>query len=635
MIRSLVIGTAGHIDHGKSSLVEALTGIHPDRLKEEQERGITIDLGFANLSLGETCQVGFVDVPGHERFIKNMLAGVGGIDAVLLVVAADESVMPQTREHFDICRLLSIQTGVLAITKADLVPEDLLELVALEIQEFVRGSFLEGKPIIPVSARSGRGLAELKEALLGVCKSTPQRDWRTAFRMPIDRCFTLRGFGTVVTGTLLSGSLRKEDEVKLYPVGLKARIRGLQVHSESVEQACAGQRVAINLPNLEVGQIRRGMEISVPGRFRPVSTCFARAELLPSAPAYLARRTQVRFHHGSSEIMATIKPVSGSEIQPGQAGFVRVALKQSILMLPGDKFIIRRLSPMATLGGGTVLDICPPRGKESANGIVASLESIASLAPHELLLQQARRNGFRGLSEHQMLSQTVLGRNAVLDIARSLVQRGVLRLVSEEPFLLMDGSCFTQVTEHLLTILEEFHQQNRLAAGISKEQLGSSTGRVLQPSALRAALNELALQNKIVIDNDLVHLPNRPVVLGEAESAAKEQIERAFQQAGWKVPVLDEVLAALTIPKDQARKLVVLLAKEKRLIKVSESLVFHSDSISRLKLLLSNYRTQSDRIDVGKFKDLTDISRKYAIPLLEYLDRERVTRRVGDHRLIL
>jgi selenocysteine-specific elongation factor len=276
MARNLVVGTAGHIDHGKSSLVEALTGLHPDRLKEEKLRGITIDLGFASLGLRDGSQIGFVDVPGHERFIKNMLAGVGGIDAILLVVAADESIKPQTREHFDICKLLKVPAGVVAISKVDLVDQELVELVKLEVQEFVKSSFLEAAPIVPVSVKSGLGLANLTDALRRLAEATTRRDPNAAFRLPIDRCFTLRGFGTVVTGTLLSGTLRKEDEVAIYPTGLRARVRGLQVHSAPTEEAVAGQRTAVNLPNLEVSQIHRGMEISVPERFSPVSICDAR-----------------------------------------------------------------------------------------------------------------------------------------------------------------------------------------------------------------------------------------------------------------------------------------------------------------------------------------------------------------------
>ena len=636
MARHLVVGTAGHIDHGKSSLVEALTGSHPDRLKEEQLRGITIDLGFANLRLADGTQLGFVDVPGHERFIKNMLAGVGGIDAIILVVAADESIKPQTREHFDICRLLEIPAGVIAITKADLVDSELIELVTLEVQEFVKGSFLEAAPIVPVSVKSGLGLAHLTDALRKLAGATSPRSSHAAFRLPIDRCFTLHGFGTVVTGTLLSGRLRKEDEVVIYPTGLRTRVRGLQVHSESRDEAVAGQRTAVNLPNLEVSQIHRGMEISVPERFSPVPAWDARIELLDTSPVSISRKTSLRLHHGTSEIVAVLRPVGLRQIQRGGIGFVRVALDRPVLALPGDRFIIRQLSPAVTLGGGTILDIDPVKNRKlSSQDRIEWLESLRPLDPREMLYSCVKRCAALGMTEPQILSQVALDKAAVRELISSLVNEGRLTLVASEPLLVVEHRNFARLKEQATSYLEAFHGKNPLAIGVSREQLNSDLGKSCHSLALRAALNQLAESQKILIQNDLVSLSGRTVVLKSAESAAKAQIEDAFLRAGWKVPALDEVLASVTVPPDQARKLVSLLAKEKRLVKVSENLLFHAESIVRLRELLTDYKKQSPQIDVSRFKTLTEISRKYAIPLLEFLDRERVTRRVGDHRVIL
>jgi selenocysteine-specific elongation factor len=636
MAKHLVVGTAGHIDHGKSSLVEALTGLHPDRLKEEKLRGITIDLGFASLGFTDGSQIGFVDVPGHERFIKNMLAGVGGIDAVLLVVAADESIKPQTREHFDICKLLKVSAGVLAITKADLVDSELVELVKLELQEFVKGSFLETAPIVPVSARSGLGLTNLTDALRKLADTTARRNSEAAFRLPIDRCFTLHGFGTVVTGTLLSGTLKKEDEVVIYPTGLKARIRGLQVHSKATDEAVAGQRTAVNLPNLEVSQIHRGMVLSMPERFSPISTCEAKIELLDSSPISISRKTTMRLHHGTSEVVSALSPIGARQIRPGDSGFVRIALDHPVLALPGDRFIVRQLSPAVTLGGGTILDVEPVKSRKvSARGRFEWLKSLEPLDVRELLCSYAKRNSLFGLTEAQILSQVVLDKVAVRKHIDSLVTEGRLRLVSEEPSLVMESASFAQLMTSAVDYLDAFHNKNPLSTGLSKEQLSSGLGKTCHPLALKVALSQLVEQKKIVIQNDLVSLSGRTVVLKGEESVAKAQIEEAFHRAGWKVPALDEVLATVTVPPDQARKLVGLLAKEKRLVKVSENLLYHTDSIARLKALLTDYKKLSAQIDVGKFKDLTDISRKYAIPLLEFLDRERVTRRIGDHRVIL
>ena len=636
MASNLVVGTAGHIDHGKSSLVEALTGLHPDRLKEEKLRGITIDLGFANLRFSDGSQIGFVDVPGHERFIKNMLAGVGGIDAVMLVVAADESIKPQTREHFDICKLLEIPAGLVAITKADLVGSDLVELVKLEVQEFVKASFLEASPIVPVSVKSGLGLASLTGALRTLADAAKPRNRNAAFRLPIDRCFTLRGFGTVVTGTLLSGRLRKDDEIAIYPSGLKARVRGLQVHSATTDEAAAGQRTAVNLPNLEVSQIHRGMELSVPERFSPISDCDARIQLLRTSPVSISRKTTFRLHLGTLEVVATLRPISSKHVQPGESGLVRIGLDDPILALPGDKFIFRQLSPAVTLGGGTILDIEPRKPPRlSSKSRLEWLESLQPTHLHELLYCQAKRNALFGITEAQILSQSVLEKAAVRGLVASLVKEDRLRVVSDEPLLVLEPASFALLMEQTLAYLDAFHSKNPLSTGISKEQLNSGLGRSCHPLALKAALGQLARANKIQVQNDLVSLSGRTVVLKGAESAAKAQIEEAFLRAGWKVPALDEVLASVAVPPVQARKLVSLLAKEKRLIRISENLLYHAESIARLKELLTDYKKQSVQIDVGKFKDLTDISRKYAIPLLEFLDRERVTRRVGDCRVIL
>ena len=567
MAKYVVVGTAGHIDHGKSSLVEALTGLHPDRLQEEKLRGITIDLGFASLGFSDGSQIGFVDVPGHERFIKNMLAGVGGIDAVLLVVAADESIKPQTKEHFDICKLLRIPAGLVAITKADLVDSELVDLVKLEVQDFLKGSFLEQAPIIPVSARSRLGLADLTDALRKLADATPQRNSKAAFRLPIDRCFTLHGFGTVVTGTLLSGALNKEDEVAIYPQGIKTRVRGLQVHSRATDAAVAGQRTAVNLPNVEVSQIHRGMEISVPERFSPVSTCDARIQLLDGSPISIGRKTKMRLHLGTSEIVCSLRPIGSHEIQPGNCGFVRIALDYPILALPGDRFIVRQLSPAVTLGGGTILDVRPSKAQKiSARSSVEWLESLQPLDLRELLYSHVKRSAFLGMTEPQILSQVILDKPAVRELVGSLISEGRLRLVSPEPLLVMEPTSFVRLMEQVVTYLDGFHGKNPLSTGISKERLSSAFGKTCHPLSLKAALNQLAETKTLLIENELVSLSGRTVVLNGEESAAKAQIEHAFFQAGWKVPVLDEVLAAVTIPPDQARKLVSLLAKEKRLV---------------------------------------------------------------------
>ncbi|MGB9606189.1 MAG: selenocysteine-specific translation elongation factor, partial [Bryobacteraceae bacterium] len=351
-MKHVIVGTAGHIDHGKTALVKALTGIETDRLEEEKRRGISIELGFAHLDLGPDLRLGFVDVPGHERFVKTMLAGAWGIDLVLLVVAADESIKPQTREHFDICRLLSIRRGLVALTKADLVEADLLELVRLEVEEFVAGSFLEGAPVIPVSAVTGQGLEELKKALAAVGAETPEKDATRHFRLPVDRAFSLRGFGTIVTGTLVSGTVASDEEIEAHPAGWRLRVRSIQVHGQAVERARAGQRTALNIAGAEPAEVSRGTVLTAPGLFRPVTQFDARLELLPSARP-LKNRAPVHFHAGTAEIEAEVRLLEGTDaLQPGQSCWARILLREPTLLLPGDRFIIRMFSPVVTIGGG-------------------------------------------------------------------------------------------------------------------------------------------------------------------------------------------------------------------------------------------------------------------------------------------
>jgi selenocysteine-specific elongation factor len=635
-MKSIVIGTAGHIDHGKSTLVKALTGTDPDRLKEEKERGITIDIGFASLQLDPGVQVGFIDVPGHERFIKNMLAGVGGIDAVILVVAADESIMPQTREHFDICKLLEVPAGIAVITKSDLVDSELLELVRSELAHYLRNSFLEGAPMIAVSAQSGIGLDDLRLALLDLAGSVPRKSIETVFRLPVDRCFSLHGFGTIVTGTVLSGMIQKDQEVEIYPTGRKVRVRNLQVYGQTVKAASAGQRAALNLSNVQVDEIQRGMELSVSGRFIPVTSFEASIHLLAHSPVALKKQSRVRVHHGTSEVLGFVSPIGSKELGPGESCFARLRLESPILAIPGDPFIIRRTSPMVTIGGGRVVNsLARLSARYDSDKATEELRTFESGDLKDRILGLARRSLFAGVEEGDILSQTMEPRVAVQTTLSSLAKSNQLKVLSEHPCCVMEMSSFVQLAEKALSAVKEFHQKEPLAPGILKGQLHSSALRLTSQTTFRGILDHLSSQDLVVIEQDCVRLRGYESALSGQESLAKHEIEQVFLAAGWKVPSLDEVLASLTVPKNQALRLVTMLTKEGKLIKISESLYFHASSISQLRDLLAEYRKGSDRIDVGAFKELTAISRRYAIPLLEYLDRKKITRRVGDYRLIL
>jgi selenocysteine-specific elongation factor len=619
-MKNIVIGTAGHIDHGKTALVRALTGIDTDRLKEEKQRGISIDLGFAHLDLSENMRLAFVDVPGHERFIKNMLAGVGGIDLVLFVIAADESIKPQTREHFDICRLLGIRNGIIVLTKSDLADPDFIELVRLEADEFVRGSFLEGAPMVAVSSTTGAGLNELRLEIAKLAASVHEKDSSQYFRLPIDRAFSMRGFGTVVTGTLVSGTVRVEQEVDLHPAGRRIRIRGIQVHGSSVPQATAGQRTALNIAGVETSDLRRGMLLAEAGRFQPTRQIDCSFELLPSAKP-LKHRAPVHFHAGTAEVEAEVRRLRGTDsFRPGARDYIRFLLSEPLLLLPGDRFIVRMFSPVVTIGGGVVLDIASPRR--------APLERLRILetgqASERIALLVSESHYGMGIPE-------LVARTGMLeaDIQQAARDAKLMTLTSPQ-FWILDPKWVAGQLETMHETVKEFHRSNPLLNGLSKEEL---RGKQLSgaPQGLLDAL--LALSKTLTADAEIVRLASHKIALKQDEEEASAKIESAFRAAALSVPSVQEVLGKSGVEPGRARSILQLLLRDKKLIRISDELVFHPSALQSLKLLLAKRKGQ--KFAVPEFKDWTGISRKYAIPLLEFLDRERVTRREGDTRIVL
>jgi len=631
--KSVIVGTAGHIDHGKSALVEALTGTHPDRLAEEKRRGITIDLGFAFLEENGV-KFGLVDVPGHERFVSNMLAGAAGIDLVLLVIAADESIKPQTREHFDICRLLGVTRGVVALTKSDLVDVDMLGLVRLEVEEYLRGSFLERAPIVPVSAKTGAGLAALKKALHAVATEIPGKDAARHFRLPIDRAFAMKGFGTVVTGTLISGSIGAEDEVELFPGGQRVRVRGVQSGGKSIERAIAGQRTAVNLAGIDHDAVKRGMTLAAPGRFRTTRRVDVRLTLLPSARK-LKHRARVHFHAGTAETIAEILLYGQSVLLPGQSALGHLRLQDEVLLLPGDRFIVRQFSPVITIGGGVILDPLARRPMVRDTGRVAFLETLESGKREDMLAAMTER-ALLGLGFEEAVARTGWFEQEIREIAQKLVAASRIKIVSAEPLILLGRKAFDEVRRKIAERVERFHKENPLSPGIAREDLRANLGRRVRAETFRAALEELAGEKKLDVQGELVKRAGAQIALQPEEAQAKGEIEKAFSDAGLAVPSVKEVLAKLLVEAKRAEKLLQILLREKNLVRVSPELIFHRDALAHLKGQLVAYKkAKGERISVSVFKDLTGITRKYAIPLLEYLDRERVTRRAGDERVIL
>jgi len=632
-MKNVIVGTAGHIDHGKSALVEALTGTNPDRLEEEKRRGITIDLGFAFLDLGDV-RLGLVDVPGHERFVRNMLAGVGGIDLVLLVVAADESIKPQTREHFDICRLLAIPRGMVALTKMDLVDADVLELVRLEVEEFLRGSFLEGAPIVSVSARTGQGLAHLKQELLRVAGEVPGKDPSRYFRLPIDRAFAIKGFGTVVTGTLVSGSVKPEDEVELFPVRRRVRVRGVQSGGQAIERAVAGQRTALNLAGVDLAEVERGMVLASPGRFQPTRRLDARVTLLGSARR-LKSRARAHFHQGTAETVAEIVLLAREELAPGDSAFAQLRSKDPVLVLPGDRFILRQFSPVVTIGGGVVLDALAPRHRQRDQHVLPYL-STADRGNREEILAAMAATYPHGLEMAQIVARTGWLEAEVREAAAKLAQAGTLRIIAQQPLVVVSAASLAECVSRVRAEVENFHRANPLVEGISKEDVRTRAAAEARPEVFRAALDELVAAGAIVVSGDIVKRAGREIALLPEEAHAKEQIAQEFARAGLAVPSLKEVLAKLPVEAKRAQKLLQLLLRERELVKVSEELVFHRTAIERLRGMLAEYKKKNgERLPIAAFKELTGVTRKYAIPLLEHLDRERITRRAGDERIIL
>lgn len=619
-MKNIIVGTAGHIDHGKTALVKALTGIDADRLLEEKKRGITIDLGFAHLQLTPDIRLGFVDVPGHERFVKNMLAGAGGVDLLLFVISAEESIKPQTREHFDICRMLHVQGGIVVLTKSDLVPSDLVDLVRLEAEELVAGSFLQDAPTIPVSAVTGEGLDALRIALKLAAERIEAKDVSGPVRLPIDRSFSMHGFGTIVTGTLVSGVIDREQELELLPSGRVLRVRGLEAYGKSVAHASAGMRTAVNLVGIEPREIRRGMTLAERGQFEPTQRIDCEIELLPSARP-MKNLAPVHFHAGTAELEAQVRFFRQKELAPGGTTFARLILSDGVVLAPGDRFILRQFSPMITIAGGTVVDVHPPREKKALR-IRKRLEVLAGADDSfkaALLLDEAEG----GLSLAQLGQKLGVRLEQALALARK-----ANAVVLERPGWAVSRDWVQQRRGDVVDAVKRYHTANPLSPGVPKQELKAS-----MPGAenflLDAVLSGVA---ELAVEGDRVRHRTYRVALNSGEEQARMKIEAIFASAGLSVPSISEVLTVAGIDSVRGRTILRMLLKDRLLIQINDDLVFHHSAIAALKTLLSHRRNQV--FTVSLFKEWTGISRKYAVPLLEFLDREHVTLRKGDSRVI-
>ncbi len=657
-MRHIVVGTAGHIDHGKSTLVEALTGIDPDRLREEKARGITIDLGFAPYVDGETA-LAFVDVPGHERFVRNMLAGASGIDCVVLVIAADESVMPQTREHFDICRLLGVGAGAVALTKADLVDDETLELVRLETRDLVAGSFLDEAPVVPVSARTGAGLDTLRAVLARMAATAPGRPDDGAARLPIDRAFSMRGFGTVVTGTLVSGRIAANTELVLMPGGRRAKVRGVQVHGEARPVSHAGQRVALNLAGVEVGDLTRGDTLADVAGLEATRRLDAELVLLPDSRP-LKHGARVRFHQGTTEIMARvalgaeagsrgtgaggapeIEAADGGQVvspfpallPPGRRAYARLHLERPAAMTRGDRFVLRAYSPPVTIAGGTVLDPRPPRGRlRSAAGRARCERLAASEDAAEAVRVMIEEAGGEGIFRAEMTSRAGLPPGAAEALERVITADGDAAAIGGR---LVAADRLREVRRTLLDAVAAFHRGQPLEPGLPREEARERLRRRASAAVFDHVVAELVRDGTLVATRHLA-LASHRVSLTPHEQQVQDDLDRLFQDSALTPPDRATLSTAAGADGEVLDRMIRLLLRAGRLERV-DALIFSADALARLRREIAALGRGAEpvRIDVAAFKERFGVTRKFAIPLLEYLDRARVTRRVGSDRIVL
>jgi selenocysteine-specific elongation factor len=623
-MRYVILGTAGHIDHGKSALVKALTGIDPDRLKEEKERGITIDLGFADLRYPDGLTVGIVDVPGHERLVKNMLAGAGGIDLVLLVIAADEGIMPQSREHLYICNILKIKSGLVAITKADLVEKDWVELIEDEVKSFVKGTFLEGAQVVPVSSKTMFNIDLLKEKIREVALNVEPKPTNGLFRLPIDRVFTLKGFGTVVTGTAISGTLSVEDAVEILPSGIKSKVRGLHSHGRPIQTAYAGQRVAINLQGVDKEELKRGDSVVVPEKFIPTRKIDTRVELLSDSPT-VKNKSLVHFHLSTSETVARIVLYGRNELKAGESCYCQFRLKDPLIAMSGDRYIIRRFSPVETIGGGAVLDPLPYRRSLKAGTEDLVIFENGTLS--EKLATKVKKAGIYGIKVSLLEGWIKEEVSFIRDSIKSLKAQGIL--MQFEDTLIQNG-IFNSFKENVIKILSDFHKKNPLKPGMFKEELRASFN--IEP---RLFSNLIGAIKEIVTEKEIARLATFKVALSQVDETLKTKILELLEKSGFQPLTKEELIQSLEMEQKNLTDILKLMAKEGSLVRINDSMYITSNYYRKMIENLRDFFSKKPEMTVAEFRDLLNTSRKYALPFLEYLDSNRITLRVGDVRKLL
>ena len=631
-MKQIILGTAGHIDHGKTSLIKAISGTDTDRLKEEKERGITIELGFASLELPSGQHLGIVDVPGHEKFVKNMVAGATGIDIVAMVIAADEGVMPQTREHMEICTLLGIQHGLVVVTKIDMVDEEWMELALEDIREFSQGTFLENAPIIPVSSVTGQGIPEFTQALDTLSQQIPDRPPSSLFRLPVDRVFSMKGFGTVITGTLSSGKISVGETIVIYPSGITSKVRGIQVHNQSVDKARAGMRTAINFQGLDKAAVNRGEVLSTPGALKPSYMVDVSFHYLSSNKKPLKNRSFARFHTGTSEVLGYLILLEQDELASGTTTVAQLRLDSPVAVVNADRFVLRSYSPVRTIGGGEVLNPIPQKHKRLRPEIVAGLKGLVKADSTEVIAYHVQQAGFRGVTLTDLKIMTNLSEKQLDNQLQSLLSKKWVIQTDKENRNYIHQKSFEQLKRETTGHLEKYHQANPLKAGMPKEELKSKYPSLSDPKIFNLILNQMIKGGEIVQEEKTVRLKEHTVSLATDQADIRDEILAIYLESGLQPPYFREICKNLNRDAAKTKDVLMLLVEKDRVVKTKDDLYFHNDAVTNLKNKLVKFLETNGEITTPQFKEMTGVSRKYVIPLIEYFDAGKVTLRVGDVR---
>ena len=631
-MKQIILGTAGHIDHGKTSLIKALTGIDTDRLKEEKRRGITIELGFAWLDLPGGQRVGIVDVPGHEKFVKNMVSGASGIDIVALIIAADEGVMPQTKEHLDICSLLNINHGLVVLTKIDTVDEEWLEMVTDDIQKFLNGTFLEGAPILPVSSLTGHGLSELLDVLGTLCKAIPERPSGGLLRLPVDRVFTMKGFGTVVTGSLVSGEIRVGETIMIYPSGIQSKVRGIQIHGQAGDKATAGMRTAINFQGVDRDAIARGDVVGGAGTLKPSYMVDALLVYLASNEKPLKNRTKVRFHTGTSENLGYAILLDREELSPGEMAVAQFRLDAPVTVVKDDRFVIRSYSPIKTTGGGQILNPVPRKHKRFKEPLVAELKGLAESPAREIITYHVKKSGIIGVCFSELRLMTNLSENDLKHLLQHLLSQRSIVQVDRQNRIFIHRSVFDGLRQKTIKILESHHKDHPLKTGISRQELMSRVAPSLGSKLFSLVVQDLTKSNTVIQEKEVIRLSGHKVALEADQKDFRHRIEQIYLQSGLQPPYFRDLVASLGQNLAHTREILMHMLEQGTLVKVKEGLYFHTSVMDNLKNRLVSYLKSNGKITTPQFKEMTGVSRKYMIPLIEYFDSTKVTIRVEDIR---